>query len=199
MLEPTYAPCAYLPEAQIARLPRRSPKRSEQALVHALSAGLVTVKFLSKSTKTFAAKGRPTFCRAHATPVNDNLMEMLIMIDALKRASVNSVTAVMPYYGYGRQDRKVAPRTPISAKLVADLLTAAGCSRVVSMDLHAGQIQGFFNIPLDNLYSLPVIVEYLKSNFKKWRRCGDGFARRWWRRAGTRVRKTLKRKCSNDR
>lgn len=99
-------------------------------------------------------------------PVNDNLMELLIMIDALKRASVNSVTAVIPYYGYARQDRKVAPRTPISAKLVADILTSAGCSRVVSMDLHAGQIQGFFNIPFDNLYSLPVIVEHLKTLFK---------------------------------
>ncbi len=99
-------------------------------------------------------------------PVNDSLMELLIMIDALKRASVNSVTAVMPYYGYARQDRKVAPRTPISAKLVADIITAAGCSRVVSMDLHAGQIQGFFNIPFDNLYSMPVIVEHLKTQFK---------------------------------
>jgi ribose-phosphate pyrophosphokinase len=100
------------------------------------------------------------------TPVNDNLMELLIMIDALKRASVNSVTAVMPYYGYSRQDREVAPRTPISAKLVADILTAAGCSRVVSMDLHAGQIQGFFNIPFDNIYAMPVIVEHFKSMFK---------------------------------
>lgn len=97
-----------------------------------------------------------------SSPVNDNLMELLIMIDALKRASVNNITAVMPYYGYARQDRKVAPRTPISAKLVADLLTAAGATRVVSMDLHAGQIQGFFNIPFDNLYSMPVFVEYIK-------------------------------------
>ncbi|MGE4233448.1 MAG: ribose-phosphate diphosphokinase [Bacteriovoracia bacterium] len=99
-------------------------------------------------------------------PVNDNLMELLIMIDAMKRASVNSVTAVMPYYGYARQDRKVAPRTPISAKLVADLLTAAGCSRVVSMDLHAGQIQGFFNIPFDNLYAKPVMLEHLNTIFR---------------------------------
>ncbi|MEW6056668.1 MAG: ribose-phosphate pyrophosphokinase [Bdellovibrionota bacterium] len=99
-------------------------------------------------------------------PVNDNLMELLIMVDALKRASVNSVTAVLPYYGYARQDRKVAPRTPITAKLVADILTSAGCSRVVSMDLHAGQIQGFFNIPFDNLYALPVIVDYIKTLFK---------------------------------
>lgn len=101
-----------------------------------------------------------------SNPVNDNLMELLIMIDALKRASVNSITAVIPYYGYARQDRKVAPRTPISAKLVADLLTAAGCSRVVSMDLHAGQIQGFFNIPFDNLYAMPILVDYFKTLFK---------------------------------
>jgi len=86
----------------------------------------------------------------------------LIMIDALKRASANEVTAVVPYYGYARQDRKVAPRTPISAKLVADLFAAAGATRVVSMDLHAGQIQGFFDIPFDNLFSSPVIVDHLK-------------------------------------
>jgi ribose-phosphate pyrophosphokinase len=90
-------------------------------------------------------------------------MELLVMIDALKRASAKEVTAVIPYYGYARQDRKVAPRTPISAKLTADLLTAAGATRVVSMDLHAGQIQGFFNIPFDNLFSSPVILQYLRS------------------------------------
>ncbi|MDQ3030918.1 MAG: ribose-phosphate pyrophosphokinase [Myxococcota bacterium] len=95
-------------------------------------------------------------------PVNDNLMELLVTVDALKRASAGSITAVMPYYGYGRQDRKVAPRTPITAKLVADLLTAAGVSRVVSMDLHAGQIQGFFNVPFDHLYSMPVFLDYLR-------------------------------------
>ena len=101
-------------------------------------------------------------------PANDNLMELLIMIDALKRASVNSITAVMPYYGYAREDRKVAPRTPISAKLVADILTSAGATRVVSMDLHAGQIQGFFDIPFDNLYALPVFVEHFqKKLFQK--------------------------------
>src|SRR6185437_13613094 len=93
---------------------------------------------------------------------NDNLMELLVMIDALKRASANEVTAVIPYYGYSRQDRKVAPRTPISAKLVADLFATAGATRVVSMDLHAGQIQGFFDVPFDNLFSSPVIVDYLK-------------------------------------
>jgi len=98
-------------------------------------------------------------------PVNDNLMELLVMTDALKRASAGSITAVMPYYGYARQDRKVAPRTPISAKLLADLLGAAGADRVVSMDLHAGQIQGFFNIPFDHLYAMPVFLDYLRPRF----------------------------------
>jgi len=100
-----------------------------------------------------------------SSPVNDYLMELLIIIDALKRASVKSITAVMPYYGYGRQDRKVAARTPITAKLIADILTTAGATRVVSMDLHAGQIQGFFNIPFDNLFSMPVFVEHFKKLF----------------------------------
>jgi ribose-phosphate pyrophosphokinase len=100
-------------------------------------------------------------------PVNDNLVELLLMIDALKRASARRITAVMPYYGYARQDKKVAPRVPISAKLVADLLTTAGATRVITMDLHAGQIQGFFNIPVDNLYAAPVLLEYIKSNFNQ--------------------------------
>ncbi len=98
-------------------------------------------------------------------PVNDSLMELLIMTDALKRSSAKSITAVIPYYGYGRQDRKVQSRVPITAKLVADLLTAAGVNRVISMDLHAGQIQGFFNIPFDHLYAKPVILNHIKSNF----------------------------------
>ncbi len=95
-------------------------------------------------------------------PANENLMELLIMVDALKRASANSITAVIPYYGYARQDRKVAPRAPISAKLVADLLQTVGINRMVTVDLHAGQIQGFFDIPVDNLYAQPVMLEYLK-------------------------------------
>lgn len=95
------------------------------------------------------------------TPVNDNLMELLIMIDALRRASASRVTAVVPYYGYARQDRKAKARDPITAKLVANLLTAAGASRVMSMDLHAGQIQGFFDIPVDHLKGEPIIAEYL--------------------------------------
>jgi ribose-phosphate pyrophosphokinase len=102
------------------------------------------------------------------SPVNDNLMELLIMCDALRRASASSITAVIPYYGYARQDRKVAPRTPITSKLVADLLVTAGISRVLCVDLHAGQIQGFFNIPLDHLYALPVFLDdYLKVRFNK--------------------------------
>jgi ribose-phosphate pyrophosphokinase len=96
-------------------------------------------------------------------PVNDNLMELLVMIDALKRASAKDITVVIPYFGYARQDRKVMPRTPISAKLVADLVATAGATRVVTMDLHAGQIQGFFDIPVDNLFSSPVIHDYLKA------------------------------------
>ncbi|TNF30159.1 MAG: ribose-phosphate pyrophosphokinase [Deltaproteobacteria bacterium] len=96
------------------------------------------------------------------TPSNDNMMELLITIDALKRASATSITAVIPHYGYARQDRKVSPRTPITAKLVADLITVAGATRVITMDLHAGQIQGFFNIPFDNIYASPVILKYIK-------------------------------------
>ena len=96
------------------------------------------------------------------SPVNDHIMELLIMIDALKRASAGSIVAVVPYYGYGRQDRKVKPRTPISSKLVADLITAAGADRLVSVDLHAGQIQGFFDIPVDHLYAMPVFIDYLR-------------------------------------
>lgn len=98
-------------------------------------------------------------------PVNDNLVELLLMIDAFKRSSAKRITAVMPYYGYSRQDKKVAPRVPISAKLIADLLTVAGTNRLITMDLHAGQIQGFFNIPVDNLFVAPVIIKYIKSNF----------------------------------
>jgi ribose-phosphate pyrophosphokinase len=98
-------------------------------------------------------------------PVNVTCMELLIMIDALKRASADRITAVIPYYGYGRQDRKVAPRAPITAKLLADLITAAGANRVLSMDLHAGQIQGFFNIPVDNLFATPVLFDYMKKNY----------------------------------
>ncbi len=98
-------------------------------------------------------------------PGNQNLMELLIMLDALKRASAQSITAVIPYYGYARQDRKVAPRSPITAKLVADLIATAGATRVVCLDLHAGQIQGFFDIPVDNIFATPVLLEHIRARF----------------------------------
>ncbi len=113
-------------------------------------------------------RGLDTFIvQPTCAPVNDSLMELLVMCDALRRASAGSITAVLPYYGYARQDRKVAPRTPITAKLVADLLEIAGVTRAVCVDLHAGQIQGFFRFPTDNLYALPVFLNYLKDNFDK--------------------------------
>ncbi|CAB1064695.1 Ribose-phosphate pyrophosphokinase (EC [Olavius sp. associated proteobacterium Delta 1] len=100
------------------------------------------------------------------SPVNDNLVELLLMIDAFNRSSANKITAVIPYFGYARQDKKVAPRVPISAKLVADMITVAGADRIITMDLHAGQIQGFFNIPVDNLFAAPVLIEYIRNNFR---------------------------------
>ncbi|MBW1788024.1 MAG: ribose-phosphate pyrophosphokinase [Deltaproteobacteria bacterium] len=112
-------------------------------------------------------RGRDTFIlQSTCTPVNDNLMQLLIIVDALKRASAKRITAVIPYYGYGRQDRKVKPRVPISAKLVADLITVAGANRVVSIDLHAGQIQGYFNIPVDNIFAAPILLKYIRDNFQ---------------------------------
>ena len=98
-------------------------------------------------------------------PANDNLIELLVCIDALKRASANQITAVIPYFGYARQDRKPGPRTPITAKLVANLLTTSGADRVLTIDLHAGQIQGFFDIPVDNLYAAPILLSDIKENF----------------------------------
>ena len=100
-------------------------------------------------------------------PANDHLMELLVALDAVRRGSASRITAVMPYFGYARQDRKSGPRTPISAKLVANLITVAGADRVLTMDLHAGQIQGFFDIPLDNLFSAPVFISHIEKNFKK--------------------------------
>jgi ribose-phosphate pyrophosphokinase len=98
-------------------------------------------------------------------PGNENLMELLVMIDALRRASAEHITAVIPYFGYARQDRKVAPRTPITAKLVADLIATAGATRVLSIDMHAGQIQGFFNVPFDHLYAMPVLLRHMRGRF----------------------------------
>jgi len=112
------------------------------------------------------ARGSDAFViQSTCTPVNDNIMQLLLIIDALKRASAERITAVIPYYGYARQDRKVQPRVPISAKMVADLITAVGTNRVLTVDLHAGQIQGFFNIPVDNLYAAPVLIDYIKKKY----------------------------------
>jgi ribose-phosphate pyrophosphokinase len=112
-------------------------------------------------------RGKDVFIlQSTCSPVNDHLVELLLMIDAFKRSSAQRITAVMPYYGYARQDKKVAPRVPISAKLVADLIETAGANRVITMDLHAGQIQGFFNVPVDNLFAAPVLLQHIKDNFK---------------------------------
>jgi ribose-phosphate pyrophosphokinase len=100
------------------------------------------------------------------TPVNDHLMELVIMVDALRRASARRITAVLPYYGYARQDRKIRPRVPITAKAVAEMLMAVGTRRALCMDLHAGQIQGFFNIPVDHLYSSPIMLDHIRKNFE---------------------------------
>ncbi len=106
------------------------------------------------------------FIQSASFPANDNLMELLVAIDALKRGSARRITAVIPYYGYARQDRKSGPRSPISAKLVANLVTVAGASRVLTLDLHAGQIQGFFDIPTDNLFAAPVFIKDIKEKYK---------------------------------
>jgi ribose-phosphate pyrophosphokinase len=125
------------------------------AIVSKFSEGEVRVKINQD------VRGRDVFIiQSTCPPVNDNLVELLIMIDALKRASVKRLTAVLPFYGYARQDRKDQPRVPITAKLVADLITVSGAHRLLTIDLHAGQIQGFFNIPVDHLFAAPVMVEY---------------------------------------
>ncbi|MBM4274028.1 MAG: ribose-phosphate pyrophosphokinase [Deltaproteobacteria bacterium] len=131
-----------------------------EAAVGRFSDGEIRVEFHEN------VRGKDVFViQPSSMPANEYLMELFIMLDALKRASVRSLTAVMPYYAYARQDRKTAPRTPISAKLVADLLTTAGANRLLTMDLHSGQIQGFFNIPVDHLFAAPVTLEYIRNNF----------------------------------
>ena len=132
------------------------------AVVTRFSDGEINVQIMDNVRGSDVFVVQPT-----ASPVNRHLMELLIMIDALKRASSTRITAVLPYYGYSRQDRKAQPRVPITAKLVADLITTAGANRVLTVDLHAGQIQGFFNIPVDNLFAAPVLLDYIRSrNFK---------------------------------
>ena len=128
------------------------------ALVGCFSDGEINVQIVDNVRGMDVFVVQPT-----SSPGNRHLMELLIMIDALKRASATRITAVLPYYGYSRQDRKVQPRVPITSKLVADLITTAGANRVLSVDLHAGQIQGFFNIPVDNLFAAPVLLDYIRS------------------------------------
>ncbi len=130
-------------------------------------------------------RGQDTFIvQSTCPPANDHIMELLIMCDALKRASAQSITAVIPYFGYARQDRKVVPRTPITAKLVADLLESAGATRVVSMDMHVAQIQGFFHIPSDHLFASPVFLEDIRRELPRHRRAGHRLPRRRRRGAG---------------
>jgi ribose-phosphate pyrophosphokinase len=131
-----------------------------QATVGRFSDGEIMVEFQEN------VRGQDVFVlQPFSMPCNENFMELLIMMDALKRASAASITAVVPYYAYARQDRKTAPRTPISAKLLADLITIAGASRMLTVDLHTGQIQGFFNIPVDHLYAAPVILQFIRERF----------------------------------
>jgi ribose-phosphate pyrophosphokinase len=131
-----------------------------EAEVRKFSDGEIFVEIKENVRGTDSFVVQPT-----CTPVNDNLMELVIMVDALRRASARRITAVLPYYGYARQDRKVAPRVPISAKVVAEMLMAVGVRRVLCMDLHAGQIQGFFNIPVDHLYAAPVLIKHIQEHF----------------------------------
>ena len=130
------------------------------AVVGRFSDGEISVEFRENVRGKDVYVIQPT-----SIPSNENLMELLVMMDALKRASARCVTAVVTYFAYARQDRKTAPRTPISAKLIADLITTSGAQRMLTMDLHSGQIQGFFNIPVDHLFAAPVILEYIKENF----------------------------------
>lgn len=131
-----------------------------QAVVGQFSDGELMVEFREN------VRGKDVYVvQPLSVPSNEHLMELLLMVDALKRASAACITAVIPYYAYARQDRKTGPRVPISAKLVADLITAAGANRMLTMDLHSGQIQGFFNIPVDHLYAAPVVLEYIRQRF----------------------------------
>src|SRR4051812_15201349 len=150
---------------------------SNRPLAEAISAAL-NVPLTKASIRRFAdmevfveilenVRGEDVFVvQSTSYPANDNLMELLVCIDALRRSSARRITAVIPYYGYARQDRRTGSRTPISAKLVANLITEAGANRVVTLDLHAGQIQGFFDIPTDNLFSAPVFVKDIQERFK---------------------------------
>ena len=143
------------------KIAKKLDKPLSDAIIKKFSDGEIWVEIKEN------VRGREIFVlQPTCPPVNENLMELLIILDALNRSSASKITAVIPYYGYARQDRKTAARTPISAKLVANLLSKAGATRILTMDLHAGQIQGFFDIPVDNLYSAPVLVPYIKEKYR---------------------------------
>lgn len=150
----------------------RSNPRFTQAVCESLSVELGRLEVIRFSDGELSVeiednvRGGDVFVmQSTSSPGNDHLMELLIIIDALKRSSAGRITAVLPYFGYARQDRKIRPRVPITAKLVADIITTAGADRVLTMDLHAGQMMGFFDIPVDNLYALPIMIPYLKSRY----------------------------------
>lgn len=157
-----------MPEG-ITLLSGTSNRKLSEAVAEYLNQPLCDVTITTFSDKEIMVqineniRGSDVFViQSTSTPANEHIMELLLVIDALKRSSSGRVTAVIPYYGYARQDRKVQPRVPISSKLVADLLHIAGTNRILTMDLHAGQIQGFFNIPVDHLYASPVLLDYIK-------------------------------------
>lgn len=159
-------------ESEILVFSGRSNPALSQSLAQALNQELGRLEVVRFSDGELSVeigenvRGRDIFVvQSTSSPGNDHLMELLIVLDALKRASAWRITAVIPYFGYARQDRKLKPRVPITAKLIADLLTTAGAHRVLTMDLHAGQIMGFFNIPVDNLYALPMMLPYLKQRY----------------------------------
>ncbi len=167
----------YVPSARWRSFMKIVACNSNRALADALSAYL-NLPLAAASIRRFSdmevfveihenVRGEDVFViQSTCYPANDNLMELLVTLDALRRGSAQRITAVIPYYGYGRQDRKSGPRTPISAKLVANLITVAGADRVLTVDLHAGQIQGFFDIPLDNLYAAPVFTKDMEERFR---------------------------------
>lgn len=157
---------------QLVILSGRSNQRLTQSVCEGLSVDLSRLEVVKFSDGELSVeigdnvRGRDVYIvQSTSTPGNDHLMELLIVLDALKRASAWRITAVIPYFGYARQDRKLKPRVPITAKLVADIVTTAGADRVLTMDLHAGQIMGFFNIPVDNLNAMPIMIPYLRKEY----------------------------------
>ena len=173
---------------------RRVPGRVDRARAAAAVSGHGGAR--SRSTRTSAAP-TSSWCSRRAPPVDRNLIELCVMIDAFRRSSASRITAVIPYYGYARQDRKDKPRVPISAKLVANLLSAAGANRVLTMDLHKAQIQGFFDIPVDHLFAAPVIIDYCSR--LRHSEPDDRVAGRRRRRTRPRLREAARRRAGDHR